>query len=249
MPSSRLLFTVLVGLFSAVYSATAASETGVRDRARESDPIYEKLWQALEVLPLEDRKETVIRIYDESTNLTISASGDRVVIDLISGTGEAWDSIVMAFNGMGERIKDAEKHLTVTKHRLELANAEFAADVNHLASNLDALDTHNSGLDGGYTYFDARSKDGRLTTFEVWSPRPQEHPLTCELQGIFLFIPRFVLLTGSSKEAWEDHDHLNFMMGFTNVSGIGLTREVAKGYILEAFKNRIHKLVNALKGI
>jgi hypothetical protein len=249
MPKPRTLLFGLAGLLAAVHCALAASETRFRDWAREHDSIYEKLWRALEVLPLKDRKDTALRIYDESTNLTISASGDRVVIDIIFGTGEAWNSIVMHFNGMGKRTKDAEKHLTVAKHRLELTDAEFAADLDYLASHLDALDTDNAGADGGYTFFDARSKDGRLTTFEVWSPRPDKHPMTCELQEIFLRIPRFVLLTASSKEAWEDHDYLNFLMGFTNVSSLGLSRETARGHIIAAFKTRSHKLVNALKGI
>lgn len=249
MPRPCQLLIGLAGLLASAHYANAASETSFRDWAREHDPIYEKLWRALEVVPLKGRKETALRIYDESTNLTISATGDSVVIDIVIGTGEAWNSIVMEFKGMGKRMEDAEKHLTVAKHRLECTDAEFAADLDYLASHLDALDTENTGADGGYTFFDALSKDGRITTFEVWSPRPEQHPMTCELQEIFLRIPRFVLLTASSKEAWEDHDYLNFLMGFTNVSSLGLSREAARGHIIDAFRTRIHKLVNALKGI
>jgi hypothetical protein len=244
MSMHRLLSITVAALFATVHSP-AATNTDFRDSLRKDDPIYEKLWRALEVLPLDGRKQTVLRIYDERTNLTFSASGDRVVIDVIQGFGEAWGGL----GGLGKRMKDAEKHLTVNKHQLELVDAGFASDLEYLVSHLDALDTDDTGLDGGYTYFDAISKDGRFTTFEVWSPQPQKHPMTCELQAIFHRIPGFVLDTASSKEDWEHHGYLNFQMGFLNVSSLGLTREVAKRHILDAFKTRIHRLVNALKGI
>lgn len=245
MLKPRLLPLIFGCLIATVHSAAAASDTHFRDFARKHDPIYEKLWRALEVLPLDGRKETVLRIYDEGSNLTFSASGDRVVIDVIKGVGEAWNG----FGGLlGKRMKDAEKHLTVAKQHLELVDAGFASDLEYLVSHLDALDTDETGLDGSYTYFDAISKNGRFTTFEVWSAQPKRHPLTCELQEIFYRIPAFLLDTASSKEDWDDHDSLNFHMGFLNVSSLGLTREAARGYILEAFKSRIHRLVTELKG-
>lgn len=243
---SLITFTFTVALAATLF---ASPGTEFRDRKRQRDPRWETIEKLLEITPLASEADrAILRIWDGSSNLSISVRGSAVSVDVVRGHGDAWFSIIAEHNGMStKRIPDADRLLEVRKSCFEFQDKALAQNLNYLLSRIAAFDSGAKGLDGDYTFFDAVDATGKLSTFEIWSPREDEQPFAFDLCNLHWTFVELVRLSEAPDETWRSHDKLNFMTRFPNVAGVNLTREKAKGIVREAFRTRLQSLITELK--
>src|SRR4028119_1957693 len=159
-------------MFGCAPEAAADAGTRSRDYDAKKDPVVARLRAELGITPLpEGSGKASLRIWDYRASLTFSVSGDEVAVTIIYGYGEAWSSIVGAWDGFGtpEPEPGAEERLETRTTKFIYRNPGLARDTEYLISNIRRFDREGIGADGSTTFVDAVDAEGRSSTFENWS--------------------------------------------------------------------------------